>query len=227
MLFSSSHDPRSVWDLFEDWAKKQPNHIAIVQGARRITYQQLHDAASRIAGLLASCSVRHGDPVPVLARRTPEMVACFLAIIQAGACYVPIDTESWSDERVNWTLNAVNATVVLDSDGSINQPVDQTGLKVIVFQEIEAAFAESNIYKSDVLTFSKALVEPTDLAYIIFTSGTTSTPKGVMIPHRALLNYVQQGNEETPFNGDPTPADTLLLIFSPGFDGRSLDEYSY
>jgi non-ribosomal peptide synthetase component F len=153
------------------------------------------------------------------------MVACFLAVLKAGACYVPIDTESWSDDRIRWTLSEVKPDFVLDADGSGKYSGDGTEFDLISHQQIEAAFrdpAPSKANGAAPVMETTVPVQPTDLAYIIFTSGTTSAPKGVMIPHRGLLNYVQQGNEETPFNGNPTPEDTLLLIFSPGFDGKHL-----
>lgn len=217
--------PRSVWDLFANWAQTQPEHTAVICGSRSVSYRQLYDGATRIADLLLARSVQRGGAIPVLARRTPEMVACFLAVLKAGACYVPIDTESWSDGRIRWTLSEVKPDFVLDADGSGKYSGDGTGFDLISYQQIEAAFRDSAPSKANgaaPVMETTVPVQPTDLAYIIFTSGTTSAPKGVMIPHRALLNYVQQGNEETPFNGNPTPEDTLLLIFSPGFDGKRL-----
>ncbi|KAL4770569.1 hypothetical protein BDW60DRAFT_223917 [Aspergillus nidulans var. acristatus] len=213
--------PRSVWDLFANWAQTQPDHTAVICGSRSVSYRELYDGATRIADLLLARSVQRGDAIPVLARRTPEMVACFLAVLKAGACYVPIDTESWSDDRIRWTLSEVKPDFVLDADGSGKYSGDGTEFDLISHQQIEAAFrdpAPSKANGAAPVMERTVPVQPTDLAYIIFTSGTTSAPKGVMIPHRGLLNYVQQGNEETPFNGNPTPEDTLLLIFSPGFD---------
>ncbi|KAL6235069.1 hypothetical protein BDW75DRAFT_251173 [Aspergillus navahoensis] len=213
--------PRSVWDLFANRAQTQPDHTAVICGSRTVSYRQLHDAATRITGLLLARSVQRGDAIPVLARRTPEMVACFLAVLKAGACYVPIDTESWSEDRIHWTLSEVKPAIVLDADGSGKYSGDGNEFELVSYQQIEAACADSPPSKANgkaPLMGETVPVQPTDLAYIIFTSGTTSAPKGVMIPHRGLLNYVQQGNEETPFNGNPTPEDTLLLIFSPGFD---------
>ncbi|KAL4990743.1 hypothetical protein BDW68DRAFT_153794 [Aspergillus falconensis] len=213
--------PRSVWDLFANWAQTQPDHTAVICGSRTVSYRQLHDAAARITALLLARSVQRGDAIPVLARRTPEMVACFLAVLKAGACYVPVDTESWSEDRIHWTLSEVKSRFVLDADGSGRYSGLANEFELISYQHIEAAFTDSTLSKANgaaPVVEETVPVQPTDLAYIIFTSGTTSAPKGVMIPHRGLFNYVQQGNEETPFNGNPTPEDTLLLIFSPGFD---------
>ncbi|KAL4972932.1 hypothetical protein BDW66DRAFT_154278 [Aspergillus desertorum] len=221
-MIPPEHDlPRSVWDLFANRAQTQPDHTAIICGSRTVSYRQLHDAAARITSLLLARSVKRGDTIPVLARRTPEMVACFLAVLRAGACYVPIDTESWSDDRIHWTLSEVKPGLVLDADGRGKFSVDKNEFQLVSYQEIAAAFTHSSPSKANgaaSVEGETVPVQPTDLAYIIFTSGTTSAPKGVMIPHRGLLNYVQQGDEETPFNGNPTQEDTLLLIFSPGFD---------
>ncbi|KAI1747025.1 hypothetical protein F4782DRAFT_452572 [Xylaria castorea] len=205
---------RSVCDLISRWARERPDHPAILFGSRIVSYRQLDDAASRIACIVLDQQVRPGDLVPVLATRSCEMVASFLGVLKAGACYVPIDIEAWAEDHIVSTLKRVSARVVINLS-TCTYPE----YHVISLREIEDAF--KSVARGDREAesgFSQANIKPMDLAYTIFTSGTTSTPKGVMIPHRALLNYVQQGDEEAPFNSCPRPEDKSLLTFSPGFD---------
>lgn len=210
-------NPTTVCDLVEQWAQKQPNHIAISFGNRTVTYSELDNAATHIAWLLSEKQVKHGDKIPVLAQRGPEMVACFLGVLKAGASYIPIDIESWSEDRIQSTLKRVSARVVLNTCTDEYPEYEE-----VSHTQIEAAFASDisrHWQRNEDRPWKK--IQSADLAYIIFTSGTTSTPKGVMIPHSALLNYVQQGGEETPFNLNATPDDTVMLIFSPAFDAAT------
>ncbi|KAJ8122263.1 hypothetical protein ONZ43_g1498 [Nemania bipapillata] len=159
-------------------------------------------------------SVQRHELIPVLATRSCEMVASFLGVLKAGACYVPIDIEAWTKDRVQSTLERVSARVLINLSTSI-----YSGYHEIPLDEVEAAFETApRGIRDDEAELPQASIQPMDLAYTIFTSGTTSEPKGVMIPHRALLNYVQQGDEEAPFNSCPRPEDKSLLTFSPGFD---------
>ncbi|KAI0856092.1 hypothetical protein F4860DRAFT_494353 [Xylaria cubensis] len=205
---------RSVCDLISRWALEIPDHPAILFGSRTVTYRQLDDAASRIACIVLDLQVQPGDLVPVLATRSCEMVASFLGVLKAGACYVPIDIEAWAEDHIVSTLKRVSARVVINLSTRTYPEYHEISLR-----EIEDAFkstaGNNRVAESQ---FTQANIKPMDLAYTIFTSGTTSTPKGVMIPHRALLNYVQQGDEEAPFNSCPRPEDKSLLTFSPGFD---------
>jgi amino acid adenylation domain-containing protein len=211
---TESQEPSSVCDLIDQWALKDPDHTAILYESRRVSYQALNDAASRIAWLLICRHVRPGDVIPVLATRTCEMVASFLGVMKTGACYVPIDVDAWGEERIVSTLERVSARVVVNLGNSAFP-----GYDVISRQEVEEAFESAGLEEQNPeLRLRQTMIKPTDLVYIVFTSGTTSSPKGVMIPHRALLNYVQQGNEEAPFNTLPRPEDKSLLTFSPGFD---------
>ncbi|KUI71285.1 Nonribosomal peptide synthetase 5 [Cytospora mali] len=205
----------SVLDLIQRWVVEQPGHEAISIGPRTVSYKQLDDAATRIACLLLQRHVRAGDFVPVLATRSIAMVACFLGVLKAGACYVPIDIEAWSEQRIAWTIDTVSARVMLNLGNSSYPDYD-----IISVSEVEAAFEPRAISPKELheIGLRRSEIKPDDLAYMIFTSGTTSTPKGVMIPHSGLLHYVQQGDEKTPFNCNATPDDTILLIFSPGFD---------
>ncbi|KAJ3580398.1 hypothetical protein NPX13_g164 [Xylaria arbuscula] len=205
---------KSVCDLISRWAREQPDHPAILFGSRTVTYGQLETAATRIARILLSRHVRPGDLVPVLATRSCEMVASFLGVLKTGACYVPIDIEAWAEDHIVSTLKRVSARVVVNLSTSTYPEYD-----VLALHEIEDAFTSGAPSSPEAEgELPQASIKPMDLAYTIFTSGTTSTPKGVMIPHRALLNYVQQGDEEAPFNSCPRPEDRSLLTFSPGFD---------
>ncbi|KAI1135590.1 acetyl-CoA synthetase-like protein [Hypoxylon sp. FL0543] len=209
-------EARSVCDLVDHWANERPHHTAIwsKSDARRISYRELNDAASRIAHILLSLEIQPGDLVPVLATRTCEMVASFLGVLKTGACYVPIDIEAWGEDRIASTLERVSARVVINLGSS-----DYPGYSIISLDEVKAVFGpvvESEGGKQ--LELPQARIKPTDLAYIVFTSGTTSTPKGVMISHYSLLNYVTHGDEEIPLNTNAQPEDKVLLTFSPGFD---------
>ncbi|KAL5088677.1 hypothetical protein Trisim1_006368 [Trichoderma cf. simile WF8] len=207
-------EPRTICDLIEEWSKKQPDHVAISFGERKITYAELDNATSHIAWLLLQRGIKASDKIPVMAQRSPEMVICFLGVLKTGASYVPIGVESWSKDRIQSTLERVSARVVLNTSTE-----KYPGYEEISLKEIERAFAP-NIERhwDNELDRPWKRIDPSDLAFIIFTSGTTSTPKGVMIPHSSVLNYVQQGGEITPFNLSSSPADVVILIFSPAFD---------
>ncbi|KAI0160443.1 non-ribosomal peptide synthetase [Xylariaceae sp. FL1272] len=143
------------------------------------------------ARLLIAKQVQPGAVIPVLATRTYETVVSFLGVLKAGAY------------RTSSTLKRVSARVY--------DTISRSDIESTLLYDT----ASSNVAEHD-LPQTKILLD--DLVYIVFTSGTTSTPKGVMIPHRALLNYVQQGDDDAPFNTMARPDDKSLLTFSPGFD---------
>ncbi|KAI0392631.1 non-ribosomal peptide synthetase [Xylariaceae sp. FL0594] len=209
--------PRSVCDLVDDWTRRQPDHPAVLCGSKITTYQQLTDASSRLARLLIAKKVRPGDIIPVLATRTCEMVVSFLGVLKTGACYAPIDIEAWGEGRIKATLERVSARVVINL-GSSSYP----GYDVVSLHDVEAAYETDSAHLPESAgELPQKNIKPSDLLYIVFTSGTTSKPKGVMIPHSALLNYVTQGDEEAPFNTLPRPEDKSLLTYSPGFDAAT------
>ncbi|OTA89816.1 hypothetical protein M434DRAFT_34057 [Hypoxylon sp. CO27-5] len=210
---SKAGEVRSVCDLVDRWAYERPNHTAIWYGSRRISYQELNNAATKISRILLNKQVRPGDLVPVLATRTYEMVASFLGVLKTGACYVPIDIEAWVEDRITSTLERISARVVVNLG-----PSEYQEYSVVSLKEIREALESVNEERETHLELPQAQIKPADLAYIVFTSGTTSNPKGVMISHNALLDYVTHGDEEIPLNTNARPEDKLLLTFSPGFD---------
>ncbi|OTA00419.1 hypothetical protein A9Z42_0000180 [Trichoderma parareesei] len=204
----------TVCDLIEEWAQKQPHHIAVSFGDQSITYAELENATTYIAWILCERQIGSGDKVPVLAQRSLEMVICFLGVIKAGALYVPMDVESWSRDRIRSTLERISPRIILNT-GAEQFP----GYDEISLQEIRRAFKPTMERRwENELDRPWKWIKPSEIMFIIFTSGTTSTPKGVMIPHSSVFNYVQQSGEKTPFNLNATPADVVILIFSPAFD---------
>lgn len=202
----------SICDLVFRSIQQGPDRIAVSARGSTLSYAQLDAACTRLSYTLRCHGVNAGDRVPVLTTRCIDMVVCFLSVLRIGACYVPIDLDSWSADRITTTLARIDARTILSTD-SVSYPQ----YDVITAKEIRTAL-DSGL-ESPMPEFQALEIQPSDLAYIIFTSGTTSAPKGVMVPHRGLVNYVQQGGDITPFNMNVTPSDTVLLLFSIAFDG--------
>lgn len=173
-----------VHQLFERWVARAPERIAIVHGEHEVTYRQL---AERCAGLLAAlraAGVTPGTTVGLCVERGVDVVAGCLAILQAGAAYVPVDAGS-PPERIASMLDDADVHVVLAS------------------QSLRAALPEPAVRVIDVTTIDTALpaaepseqLSPESLAYVIYTSGSTGKPKGVEITHRnvvAFLDWVER-----------------------------------
>lgn len=207
----------TLCDLVTRSIKQGPDRIAVSSQGSTLSYGELDAACTRLAHRLRSRGVTLGDRVPVLTTRCIEMVVCFISVLRVGACYVPIDLDSWSAERIKTTLAIINARTILTTGSSSYDLYD-----VITTEEIQEAVRSG--MGSPLPDFEAPSIQPSDLAYIIFTSGTTSAPKGVMVPHRGLVNYVQQGEDMTPFNMQVTPIDTVLLLFSVAFDGKATSQ---
>lgn len=202
----------SICDLISQVLRTEPDRTAISSHGSDFSYKELETASNRLASTLQSKGVGPGDRIPIVTTRCSRMVVCFLSVLKLGACYVPIDLDSWSAERITITLAIINPRVVIT-----------TGLDTYsLYDVVDNQMVEDALHPANGISLSslQVSVHPSDTAYIIFTSGTTSEPKGVIVPHRALSNYVQHGGSSTPFNMNVTPSDTVLLLFSVAFDGE-------
>lgn len=209
----------SVYRLFLQHVLQRPHSTAICHGDRTLSYTHLHVASLRIASLLGSRGVGAGDVVPILSTRGLEMVACVLAVLSLGAAWVPMEEDTWGVERVKYVLDTVDHKCVIVTTSGHSDIQD-----AIHVDQIRHAFDSTSIP-------AEPLPQPLDMdensvAYIIFTSGTTGRPKGVIISQNSLLHYVKQGGDSNPFNMGVQPSDRVLLLFSVAFDGmyeRNLD----
>ena len=169
--------------LMQRWAIDEPERVALVFDGGQWTYEELNTAVNRIASQLPTGVARH--KVGVCIERGPALVAAMLAIMKSGATYVAL-TPGLPGKRLAYM-------------------VDDSGMSAVLCDEAgAAALSEISVTTIDVhaalrdgsASFAEATVDPEDLAYILYTSGTTGRPKGVAIPHRALSNLVQMRDAE-------------------------------
>ncbi|MGF7029123.1 amino acid adenylation domain-containing protein/non-ribosomal peptide synthase protein (TIGR01720 family) [Paenibacillus mucilaginosus] len=200
-LAAACTEGRTLHGLFEEQAARTPDSAAVRHGGRTLTYAQLEAEANRLARHLARHGVRSGDHVALVAGRGAGMITGMLAILKAGAAYVPVDPEYPLGRKTYILQNAEAAAVLADR----TYP-DLAHERIILMQD-DSLSGES----TEPLRIVK---DSGELAYIIYTSGSTGTPKGVMIEHRSTVNLVSWVNRRFAVGGE----DRLLFITSMCFD---------
>lgn len=156
--------PGGFHTAFTEAAADRLGAVALSWAGGELTYRQLDEAADRLAAELVRRGVSTETPVPILLRRGPDYVVAMLAVLKAGGMIVPLDPGMPA--------------------ARIDEIIGQTGAAVIVDDTVLAAVADAPIPE-----FTPAPVRPGQGAYIVFTSGTTGKPKGVIGTHQALLAY--------------------------------------
>ncbi len=164
-------------DLFLEQVGLSPDHPAIVDGDRSISYRELNTRADRLARLLAAKGVKDGDLVAILIERSVEMVVAVLAIWKAGGAYVPINPH-YPPERQLYILDDTKCALLLTSKTYAARGGLPAG----------AVCLDDPATWSGPAGDSRRKPARDDLAYVIYTSGSTGNPKGVMIEHQSLLN---------------------------------------
>ncbi|WP_323118210.1 non-ribosomal peptide synthetase [Burkholderia alba] len=191
--------------VYEEQARRTPGAEALVHGARTLTYAETNALANRIAHRLIASGVRPGERVVTVLERGVALVASQLAILKAGAAYVPINTQT-PVERQAWIIEDSAAALVLTEDGAA---VAGTARPTVAADALMAPGVETD----PGLALSSELA-----AYAIYTSGSTGTPKGVLVPHRAINRLAI--NSTFAHYG---PGDRMAFVSNPAFDANTLE----
>ena len=171
---------KCVHSLFEAQAQTTPDAVAVVSEVERLTYRELNERSNQLARYLRKMHVGADIPVGICFDRSLDMMVGILGILKAGGAYVPLDHD-YPIERIRFMLEDTKAPVLLTTQRLADRSPMSFTTVVCLDTDREKIAAESAI--------NLPVQETSDnLAYVNYTSGTTGTPKGVLITHRALVN---------------------------------------
>ncbi|MFI1383987.1 amino acid adenylation domain-containing protein [Embleya sp. NPDC020886] len=200
--FPESDPAASLAALLAARIDHSPTPIAVIAGEQRLSYRELGTRADVIGARLAMAGVTKGDLVGVCLPRTPHLLATLIAVLRAGAAYVPLDPE-YPRERLEWVIGDAQAPVVVTDRAHEHLLAGATADLVYVDAEPPTGVRPA-----------RAHTGPDDLAYVLYTSGSTGRPKGVRVTHRGVTAMLRWAADTYR----PDQAEAVLFATSVCFD---------
>ncbi|KPV60903.1 hypothetical protein QJ48_02835 [Paenibacillus sp. A3] len=194
---------KTLPQLFEAQAEAQPDRIAAVFGDRSFTYRELNVRANQLARVLRSYGVGPDTIVGLMVGRSLEMLVGILGILKAGGAYLPIDP-THPGERIAYMLEDAKIGLLATS----RELGDSLAFGGTVLDMTDEA-----LYRGDAGNLEAANT-CRDLAYVLYTSGSTGNPKGVMVEHRQVNNFIHAIVSETELNR----CASILCLTTISFD---------
>lgn len=191
--------------LIEAQAARTPDAIALVCEGRSLTYREMDRQANRIACELVARGARPDTLIGLHMNRSCELVIGALAILKAGAAYVPLDP-TYPADRIAYMIENSGLKLILSARG-LTAPTTPDGADILAIEDVPAS-EDAAAPQSD--------VRSGNLAYVIYTSGSTGWPKGVMIEHRNAVNFFTGMDARIPRSANRQ--DVWLAVTSLSFD---------
>ncbi|GIM87130.1 non-ribosomal peptide synthetase [Salinispora arenicola] len=192
-------------DVVREHAARTPDRIAVTAEDASLTYRELVDRAERVAARLRDGGVRRGDRVAICVDRSSRLVVGILGILLARAAYVPLDPTNPA-QRLAFLLRDSGASALVTEDAHADVGASAAELPVVrLDQELPSVDGTPEAEPGS----------PDDIAYVVYTSGSTGAPKGVLVTHANVRRLVEGAREELGLSAD----DVWSMFFSPAFDG--------
>ena len=195
----------SVQQVFEAQAQARPDAVAVLHGEQRISYGELNRRANRLAHHLLGLGVCPGDNVAILLPRSVALLVSQLAILKCAAAYVPLDISAPAERQGFMLQDSGAAWLLTGSDCSVESAAQRLDLDTL-------GLDSHPDHNPGLLQSSQSV------AYIMYTSGSTGMPKGVLVPHRGITRLVLN-NGYADFN----PNDRVAFASNPAFDASTMD----
>jgi amino acid adenylation domain-containing protein len=199
-----------VHHLAEMTVERAPDSVGVSFGDSQLTFAELNGRANRLAHYLITLGAGPGASVAVCLRRSPELVAVLLAVLKTGSCYVPLDPD-YPVDRVAHMLEDSLCYVLVSQDALIDSLPAHLGITV----SIDGDWRVIEEQRGDNVVLENL---PDSPAYIIYTSGSTGGPRGVSVPHRAIMRLVLNSNYV-----DLTPNSIIAQCSNSSFDAATFE----
>jgi amino acid adenylation domain-containing protein len=198
---------KTIVQLFEEQVRLYPDKTAVVFKGESFTYKQLNERTNQLARTLRESGVRDNTPIGILSEKSLDMIVGILGILKAGGGYVPIDPE-YPEQRINFIIKDSGCKILLTQERYIKVPVE--GVTKLNLNS-PASYHKN---KSNVERINSS----SDLAYIMYTSGTTGVPKGSVILQYSVVRLVRNTNYI-----ELTSEDKILLTGAIVFDATTFE----
>lgn len=192
---------------------RTPDAIAVVADGESLTYAELDARAERLAVELVARGVGPETVVSVVLPRTATMTVALLGVLKAGGAYLPVDP-AYARARLPRILPVARPHLVL-ADGDTRALVPATDIPVLVLDDLDLRSAPQD-------TGPRPTARPENLAYVVYTSGSTGVPKGVSVTHATVVDAVDALAE----HADMESGRRVLLAASFGFDVATFELFS-
>ncbi len=226
---------KTIHQLFEEQVVKTPEHVAIAYNTRRLTYNELNQKANQLAHYLRkNYSFREDELIALCLDRSEYLIIAMLGVLKAGVAYVPL-APSDPDSQICHILNDTNARLIISNvsyqdkwaSDLLSSYIFKTQQTVencsIINQHVSLIEIDSdemqNVLNSQDIINPHQVITGRNLIYVIYTSGTTAMPKGVMIEHTSLVNFITY--QLSLLNSN----DIIASYFNYVFDAITLDIY--
>jgi amino acid adenylation domain-containing protein len=195
-------------------ARRQPEALAVAAGTERLTYGALEARSNRLAHHLGSLGVGPESRVAIFMERTPARMVAVLAVLKAGGAYVSLDPANPAERLAFQIADSSSAVVLTQSDLADRLPT----VRAVVLT-VDGGWSDSRREDAP----PRVRLDPENLAYVVYTSGSTGLPKGVEIRHAGLWNLVAWHQELYAV----TAADRATVVANPAFDASVWEIWPY
>jgi amino acid adenylation domain-containing protein len=218
MLFSLNntrvHYPKNkcIHELIEEQVEKTGRKTAIRYNRESISYRELNDRSNKIAAFLSGQGVKPGERIGICMDSGPQMVIGILGVWKAGCGYVPLDP-LYPEKRIRYIVNDSSLKMILTHNSALNA-FNMEGVQIY-------DFSDCSLRQDCAVAETPAPASSDSIAYLLYTSGSTGDPKGVIICHRAVVNFLCSMMDKPGIKED----DQLLSVTSFTFDISILEMF--